>query len=268
MKNSYTTIYYKDQKISNIFSATLESDFYDEALLGAVEIIEESIPKRDLPYFYGISRSPLEFEVVFAFKKPMSIYEIREYVEMFYSNDYYQSLAFEREDGFMTPIYYVLAAGEPEIEYNRVGVDEYVGYFKLNFRCNAPYGFTEGEVENKDLYEDLEKSFKFYVNSSEKSQYYIIELENATENPINNIELKNTTTGESFKLSAVESEETIIIDGRNRRLSSNIESNPNDIYLRLVNRDDDFITLVPGYNIFTIDENIRVKIIYRAPRFI
>ena len=262
MKNSYTTIYYKDQKISGIFAATLESDFYEEALLGATEIIEESVPKRDIPYFYGVSRLPLEFEATFAFDKPMSIYEIREYVNMFYSNKEYQPLAFEREDGFMTPIYYAIVEGEPEIEYIRTDTDKYVGYFKFNFRCNAPYGFDEG------YYEGDKDEFNLYLNSSEETEYYVIKIENKSEGLKDVVVLTNISTGQTFTFNDVEGGEIITIDGRNKRIVSTDEDV--NVYSKWEewNTTSEFIKLVSGRNNFTVDEGFNIEITYRAPRFI
>lgn len=257
MKNSYTTIYYKDQKISGIFAATLENDFYNEALLGPIEIHEESIPSRDIPYFYGVSRKPLEFEVTFAFEKPLDIYEIKKYVEMFYNNDYYQPLAFEREDGFMTPIYYVLVTGEPEIEYMRTDVNEYVGYFKFNFRANAPYGFEEGHEKTKFFGENIVLNL---YNASLPSTDYLIKYKNTHETS-KNITIQNLGTG-GFEF-YLKPEEEIVIDGRNKTIKS---THPN-IYSRWRNYTDGFFKLIPGKNEIYADDEI-VEIIYRIPRFI
>lgn len=276
MKNSYTTIYYKDRKISGIFAATLDNDFYDEALLGSTNIVEEIVPKRDMPYFYGISREPLEFEVTFAFKKPMSIYEIKEYVEMFYDNETYQTLAFEREDGFITPIYYVIVTGEPEIEYMRQDTDEYIGYFKLNFRCNAPYGFEERRITleesssnpNNTIY-PIDLSF-----ASMDTNRYLIELA-VTKNE-GQIEIKNTINGVSysFKFRDVKKDEIIRIDGRNKRITSHIlvgnelQDPEESIYLRWLERNKGFIPLSNKVNNFTVAGAVDVRITYSIPRFI
>lgn len=344
MKNSYTTIYYKDQKISGIFAATLENDFYDEVLLGATEIIEEKIPKRDIPYFYGVSRSPLEFEVTFAFSKPLDIYEIKKYTEMFYNNETYQTLAFEREDGFMTPIYYVLAIGDLSSEYMRTETNKYIGYFKIQFRCNAPYGFEEGEFSNYynyktkiternslgfDTYPENigdvlqikiggniivykgttsvgELSWPLYswddfsinfstglmtvppgsaylglevelvypkedslslnlTNASMPSSYYLIELKNFDSKQT--VELVNLTADQSFVFNNIAKDESIFIDGRNKRIFSDNKTQTS-IYERWTNDPKSFIELINNINNFTLTQGVYLKITYKLPRFI
>lgn len=271
MKKSYTTIYYKDQKISGIFAATLENDFYDEVLLGATEIIEESIPKRDIPYFYGISRSPLEFEVTFAFEKPMSVYEIKKYTEMFYANEGYQPLAFEREDGFMTPVYYVITEGEPEVEYIRTDTDKYVGYFKFNFRCNAPYGFEEGRIliENNEN-NDKTIPVNFSIGSL-PTDIYVIELYR-TEDPEDPedtgkvfIEFDGLSSFEySFKEIAY-NYNIITIDSRFKRLEITGKDNP---YNSLDMEDFNFGKIENRVVEITLSPYSAAKITYRMPRFI
>lgn len=268
MRNSYTTIYYKDRKISGIFAATLEKDFYEEPLLGAVTIHEDQIPQRDIPYFYGVSREPLEFEVTFAFEKPMDIYEIRKYVELFYGNRIYQPLAFEREDGYMTPTYYVLVVGEPEFHYNRTGVNKHVGWFKFNFRCNAPYGFYEEVYINKDKDGTLINDFTIdFTQGSLPTTNYVITITvgEGGELALKNQSIPDGTASNEFTFSGVEVGEVIVIDGRNKRITS---TNQNSIYERWVNKEDDFFEIINNLNRIVVNLDSTVEIAVKMPRFV
>lgn len=265
MIRSYTTIYFKDRKLNNIFNATLDNEFYSEGMVGKLKILEDEIPKRDIPYFYGTSRSPLEFEVIFAFNKPMDIYEIKSYVEFFAAqSEEYHPLAFEREDGFITPVYYVIAVDQLESEYIRTDINKYVGYFKIKFRANAPYGFEEDDIV-------LTNGYKLNLsNASLASQHLVLEI-TATKEINDPVKIENDLNGTLFKINKIYSDETITIDLRNLRLTTNLED-VKSVYERWDQNNRDIkklLTLEPKINIFLIsNSNVIVKLKYKIPRFI
>lgn len=261
MKSSYTTIYFKDKKLNHIFNATLDNDFHSEEMVGKTKILEEEIPKRDIPYFYGISRSPLEFEVTFAFNKPMDIYEIKSYVEFFTAEDTYQPLAFEREDGFITPIYYVIATDSIETEYIRTRVNQYVGYFQIKFRANAPYGFEE------DANVEIKNNTRLNLsNASLPSQHLILTI--VADRNMSDISIRNKTNETKFEISKMESGEKITLDLRNFRIETNDKTSIS-VYERWQNRDiKTLLTLEPKVNDFEVTENVYVRLTYKIPRFI
>lgn len=288
MKISYPKIYYKNfnSPISELLSATLENDFYTENLIGATSILEEVVPGRDIPYFYGISREPLNFEVTFAFAEPLTKIQIKSFVEYFLQDRTYQPLAFGDLNGRQTPIYYVIAEGDPEFEYIEIpetfleeekrkkeeedtGISipvekKYGGYFKFNFRCNAPYGFEVYSFDNLEGGDAFTETFL----GSLPTDYYEITIENNLNRDISNYKLKNETTNTSFLFEKIHKGEVIKIDGRNKRISSN-KTDVESPYLRLINRNEGFIIVSPGNNEFTGTEAIKVTFTnLKMPRFI
>lgn len=268
MRQSYTTIYFKDRKLNHIFNATLNKDFYLENSIGEITILEDTVPKRDIPYFYGTSRSPLEFEVIFAFNKPMNIYEIKSYIEFFTAeNEEYYPLAFEREDGFITPIYYVIAIDTIETEYTRIDTNKYVGYFKIKFRANAPYGFEEGE--DIKIVDGMRLNLS---NASLPSQYLQLEIE-AKSNIDDTIKIENTANETFFQINRMYEKEKITLDLRNFRITTNKEG-VESVYERWdeSNRDiKKLLTLEPNINQFSVSgvsDKIEITLTYKMPRFI
>lgn len=274
MKNSYTTIYFNDIKLSKVFNATLSEGFYEEELFGSKSIIEQQIPGRDAPYFYGVSRDPLEFEVTLGFTEKLDIYQIKQYVEMFYVPDMYLPISFEREDGFMTPTYYVICIEMPTVQYLRDSTSKYFGAITLSLRANAPYGYEEGQI----IWENQEKTYDISLSSvSMPSTNYVMKLTNNRKEDIDNFYIKNSDES-VFALRKFYAGETVTIDGRNRRITAQMPENSTEIRRETPIYEDwnrQFMNFIPNMNELTryniIDEttneaDVSIDIIYRLPR--
>jgi hypothetical protein len=94
MKKLYTGLRFNNKNYSDLLNVSLENDMPEENLRGNREIIEDQIPGRDIPYFYEVKDEPLEFDVVFALKKPMTKAAIRQIVQEFLSPRTYKELEF------------------------------------------------------------------------------------------------------------------------------------------------------------------------------
>lgn len=263
MKQSYTTIYFNDRKLDKIFNATLSKDFYDESLFGSRTIIEESIPGRKNPYFYGVEYEPLEFEVTLGMIEPLDIYQIKEYIEMFYVPERYLPMAFEREDGFITPTFYVINTGTPKINYHRNNDQKFFGTIVLTLRCDAPYGYEEGHYQWKEELKELNIPM-----ASEKTTNYIIKLKNTTSATITNYVFKNLSNDTLVSFKYIYPYEEITIDGRNRRITtSRVDKRETSVY-------EDWgrshLELSPKLNKLkqNVNDVVSVDLIFRAPRLL
>lgn len=262
MKKSYTTIFFNNKKLEKVFNATLSNDFYEESLFGSRSIIEEQIPGRKTPYFYGVEYEPLEFEVILGMLQELDIYQIKDYIEMFYVPEEYLPMAFMREDGFITPTYYVISTDSPEVSYQRGANQKFFGTITLNFRCDAPYGYQEGHYEwnssEKNIYLEM---------ASMQSTNYVLKLTNLTEATIDNYILFNKSNNTEVSIRKIYPREQITIDGRNKRITAQgINKRPTSIY-------EDWgrfhLEIGPKNNILKqelSDGIVKIEIIFKVPR--
>ena len=60
-----------------------------------------------------------------------------------------------KEDGFITPTFYVINVETPTVNYLR-NEQKYFGSITLNLRCDAPYGYEEGHYEWKETKKSID----------------------------------------------------------------------------------------------------------------
>lgn len=111
----------------------------EEAFVASREIQEESIKGKARPYFQGTRKSPMKFNVSFAFEESWNTQKIREVARWLTEHDYYQPLYFSNEIGRNPEkIYYALVVDEPTLIHNSLKQ----GYITLTFRCDSPYAYS------------------------------------------------------------------------------------------------------------------------------
>lgn len=259
MKASYTTIYFNDQKLERVFNATLSNDFYEETLFGTRTIIEDHIPGRRAPYFYGVQHEPLEFELTLGMIEPMDIFQLKTYIELFYTREEYLPIAFEREDGFITPTFYVINVGSPSVNYLRNDEQKYFGSIKLNLRCDSPYGYVEGHYVWKKIKQDINIPLASYSSTN-----YVLRITNENTTAVTNFELVNNSNGTGVGFSTIYSDEIIEIDGRARRITAEGKDKRKSIY---EDWNRSYLELSPNNNnMISNQEGIKIEIIFRLPR--
>lgn len=250
MKKMYTAFEFNSDSISykDIFNASIENDMHSEQILGDRSIIEEKIPGRDIPYLYYVDSAPIEFEVTFALSKPMSAAEIKSLIRKLLSLNNYAPLTFGKyvEGTYVpsTPVYYVIFYGENLFNYiYKNSDDKYDGYFTLNARCNAPYGFYVRNnlqiTNNIGVTElnngDFECLPDITITSSNQINSFI--LSSHKDNNFNNLEILS-----DIGFSTLYAGEEITISGDLKTIKTN---NSNSIYERW-NRN--FLKIYPDYN--------------------
>ena len=124
----------------SIINATLDNDMYEFAPLGAKSIKEQKIQGRDLPYFYNVDYEPISFKMTIAFEDYATMDEVREVIHWLYLPKQPAPLQFT-EYGLN---FFGIFVGQPNFYYvgNNLSGYKFIGYIDVEFRANAPYGWT------------------------------------------------------------------------------------------------------------------------------
>ncbi|WP_019638999.1 phage tail domain-containing protein [Paenibacillus fonticola] len=122
-----------------ILNVSLSGGMAEEPLASSREIYEVSVKGRDQPYFQGMEKDPLRFNVSFAFKNNWDSQKLREVTRWLTEHDYYQELFFTNDIGRDPErIYYALVVDDPTLVHNSLSQ----GYINLTFRCDSPYAYS------------------------------------------------------------------------------------------------------------------------------
>lgn len=124
----------------SILNVTLNNDFYNFAPLGAKSIREEKVSGRDLPYFYDTDLEVMSFKMTIAFEDFVTQSEVGEVIKWLFLPKTPRLLRFQEHD----LNYFGTFIGEPRFHYigNNLDGFEFIGYIEVEFRANAPYGWT------------------------------------------------------------------------------------------------------------------------------
>ncbi|MCY9517221.1 distal tail protein Dit [Paenibacillus apiarius] len=129
---SYAGIKCSDYGIVNV---NINSGMLEEPFAAPRTLQEVSIGGRGKPYFQGIAKDPLKFQVSFAFEQTWNTRQIREIARWLTEQDYYKELIFSSDP---ERVFYALAVDEPTLVHNALSQ----GYVNLTFRCDSPYSYS------------------------------------------------------------------------------------------------------------------------------
>lgn len=118
-----------------LYNVSTDSGLFEETFIASKEIIEEKVKGNDKPYFMGVEREPLSFNLTFAFMHPFDNAKKRE-VARWLNQDYYKELYFIDNP---TRRWLCMSVSDSSIIHNGLGE----GYLELEFRCNSPYTYSE-----------------------------------------------------------------------------------------------------------------------------
>lgn len=213
------------------------------------DIIEEKINKRN-PYFFGIEEQPLEFTIELS-KEGGIDYNLRTKIVKWLFTDTYKPLVFDDNDFI---IYYAIAIGEPTRMDN--GIEE--GYITINFRCNAPYGYSQPVTIT-----ELVEGTKIIIinNLSNVLDEYYPEVEFTLKGNNKNLTIRNLSdNGREFVFNNLNEGETVYVDNAKKRIVSNL---PN-IY-RYDNFNKHWLKLMYGKNLLEITGDCEIKFRLQYP---
>jgi len=126
-----------------LLNVSLSPSFYEEGFGANREIQEIEIKGRDKPYFQRIKKSPLSFNLNFAFTEIWDD-ELIHNIKSWLLQDYYKPLIMSEDPEI---IYYCVCISEPRIFHS--GLKQ--GYCTLEFRCDSPYKYSPQYLYSYDL---------------------------------------------------------------------------------------------------------------------
>jgi hypothetical protein len=249
MRQSYTAfkfngqVFHEDVTNYRILNATLSNDFYADKIRGSRSIVEEKIPGRDIPYYYEVEDSPLEFEVTFAFAESMTKAQIKNIIRTLLKNRSYKELTFGNYSDTIytaeTPTYKVIFDGDSSINYISRGYnaqqDEiFIAYITLKARVDRPYGFDliEGSLSAPGSQITIN-------NTGDLESEVSLQFKNVTQN-IENFRIFNETNSSSITFTELKSGEVVTINGNLKIMFSSVPNS--NIYSRW-QRDDIYLNI-------------------------
>ena len=134
----YDGIYSKELGLVNV---SLESGLFTENLF-STRAIKEISTNRDKPFFQGVKKEPLQFQLSFAFEKSWDDLLISK-VKQLFSQEYYKPLQFL---DYPHRIYYCIVVDDSKIIHN--GLKQ--GYLTLTFRCDSSYSYSDEEFKSEE----------------------------------------------------------------------------------------------------------------------
>lgn len=214
---------------------------YEEPIGGARQIIEEIIDGRDKPYFKGIVNRPLEFNISFAFEKPLTDEEIRQAVRWL-KPDNYRPLIFEE---MPYKIFYCMPI--ESMRYIHNGLNE--GYLNLTMRCNTYHAFSPAYVSPIYKVTNGKENFIF-ENKGDfdvRPLLYIKKIGNGS------LTIKNySDSGKILSFYNLLDQEELIIDNKEKTITSSTKMN------RYYMAELGWLNLVYGQNNIEIEGNCEV----------
>lgn len=118
-----------------IINVNISSGMQEEPFVAGREIREVSIRGNDRPYFQGVQRQPLQFNVSFAFEERWNKELISKVARWLTGHEYYKPLIFSDEP---EKIYYAIFVDSPTLVHNCLSE----GYINLTVRCDSPYVYS------------------------------------------------------------------------------------------------------------------------------
>lgn len=254
----------------SIINATLNNDMYEFAPLGVKSIREQKVQGRDIPYFYNIEYEPMSFNMTIAFENYATQAEVNDVIKWLYLPRTPKLLKFP-EYGLN---YFGLFIGQPKFYYvgNNLNGYKFIGYIEVQFRANAPYGWTD-LIEQTETIINATGDIHTTTNTGDFEIFpsFTIKNNDIIETPPKNLKIKieNDANGTFFEYSILQGE-TLTFNGYTKILSSSIEGkNPystwwNKDYLLLDKGDNDIsISFIePGTH------SIEMIYKFRAPKIL
>lgn len=218
-----------------LLNVTTKSGLYEENFIANKSIIEEKIPKRDKPYFFGVEYDPLTFPLTFSFNEKWTDKSIEE-VALWLHQTTYQPLFFTNN---INRIFYCMPVDDFSIIHN--GLKQ--GYLELTMRCDTFHAYTPVYQEVFDFTTNTVDGMDFtFINKGHLPCKPMMKLETVDGGDISIINYSDS--GKEFKFTGLVNNETLIIDNENEHIKTDLAqtyrfSNFNNQYLsfpRGVNR--------------------------------
>lgn len=241
-----------DSSEFKIINVHMESGLYTESFFPTRSIIEEKIPYKDKPYFFGFEYETKEIPITFTFLEPWNDKLINDVMHWLYQ-DYYKPLIFSSDEN---RIFYAVVNSESTITH--AGLKE--GYVTLTFRCNSPYAYTNEYyvdylLENNSVGKDIT-----IENVGDKNIFPTIKFRKIGKGDISII--NNSNKGIETKITNLVDNEEIEIDGENEEIVTSLKGG-----YRYNDFNYNFLELVRGKNHLKIIGDAYFEFTYRGKRW-
>jgi hypothetical protein len=246
----------KDIGIDGVSIIRINASEIQSPFMGAKSIIEEKIPNRDIPYFYGVSLEPIEFSLKFStLDKEYDSKVLFELGKIFGKRTY---VPFQSVDA-MEKIYYVIATSPISI----ITYGQYRGWLEISLRCNAPWGWSLPEVSTFDLSDITAPTIIEIENKSNVNEYYYPELWIDLKGDSTGVILKNLSDGErEFQIQVENTNEQFYFNNQLKQIESSIGK------YRLSNFNKKWLRLLQGVNRLEVTGKSVIQIRCQFPLFV
>jgi predicted phage tail component-like protein len=222
--------------------------------------ILEDTTTRDIPYFYGTKKEPLTIPVTVAKinkygDSAIWTYEDKLKISQWLFQQEYKPLIFSDNPNV---VYYCMPIGDNKRFFN--GLDQ--GYATLQFRCDAPYGFTYPmQVDTYDLSTNTTTTTLEIDNLSNVNKYYYPEIEFEMVGSTA-ISLKNLSDGgRIFSFTGLNTDETVYVSNQEGYRFVKSDTNLN----RLGNFNKNWLRLAQGVNRIEVTGQCKIQLRSQFP---
>jgi phage-related protein len=234
-----------DSRTYDINNVNINTGLQNEPYISSIDLRETEVFSRERPYFQGIKRKPLQFELTFYYEDHVDENFFGS-VKRWLSQSYYTPLTFSENPA---RTYYAIMVGEPTISHT--GLMD--GYISATFRCDSPYAYSS--LIASPVYSTVNE-LAFSINNTGDvpcSPTFIVNISSG-----GTLVIRNNTTGKFMSFSGLANNEQLTIDCDRQEIQTDIP----DIYRYDNLIDGDFFDLVVGENSITISGNIIVQAKY------
>jgi len=147
-----------------------QSGLQDTPFIGGQSIIEETIPRRGMPFFYGTQKEPISFSVTFSTLDEDFDSEKLHALAKWLVHDEYKE--FQTTDD-LEKRYYVIMTNQADLYTSNLKN----GYFTAEFRSNAPWAWSDIYRVEYDLSTIISETTINMENKSNIVKYYYPQLE-------------------------------------------------------------------------------------------
>lgn len=238
-----------------LINISIKGGLFEEPLIASRRITEVVTRGSDKPYFMGINREPLEFELEFAFLHPFD-HEAISRVARWLDQDYYREFFFIGNDveDVRQKRYFCMLESDSSLLHNGLGQ----GFVTIKMRCNSPFGYSPEYYSIKhdfSLYDGSPIEFQF-SNYGDVDLLPEMWIEKIGEGDVRIENMSNG--GDFFEMKGLRDREIVYIDNDKQYIISDAP----DVH-RWDDLSGDFLALTRGVNYLRATGNFFLTFRYR-----
>lgn len=218
-----------------IYLVKMDTGFITDPFLGEREILQEIIPGRDVPYFYGVNTQPLQVKLTLSPLDGLWTLEKRREIARWLDKKQYKEF-YSTDD--VDRRYYLLYTDGIDLHTNGC----FQGYIECTFQNISPYTYSPVYVSEYDLSDIVSPTIITFDNQGDD----ILRPELEITKKVNggDLSIKNLTNGgQVFLMQNLARDEIVYFDNEHRIIKSD------DLIVPAYNRfNNNYLELVRGIN--------------------